>query len=43
MAEEWVRDARKEAEAISHADVERSLGGLKQEQAEMAKKFKAVD
>ena len=47
MAEEWVRDARKEAkakaEALSHADVERSLGALKQEQAEMAKKFKAVD
>ena len=47
VAEEWVRDARKEAEAkaeaLSHADVERSLGALKQEQAEMAKKFKAVD
>ena len=39
------RDARKEAEAeaLSRADVKRSLGALKQEQAEMAEKLKAAD
>ena len=45
MAEEWVRDARNEAEAeaLSRADVEKSLGALKQEQAELSKKLKAAD
>ena len=45
MAEEWIRDARKEveAEALSHADVKKSLGTLKQEQVEMSKKLKAAD
>ena len=38
MVKEWIRDARKEAEAeaLSCADVEKSLGALKQEQAEMS-------
>ena len=45
MAEEWVRDARKEAktEALSRVDVEKSLGALKQEWVEMSEKLKAVD
>ena len=45
MAEEWVRDARNEAEveALSHADVEKSFGALKQEQAELFEKLKAAD
>ena len=45
MAEEWVRDARNEveAEAFSRADVEKSLGALKQKQAEMSEKLKAAD
>ena len=45
MADEWIRDARKEveAEALSCADVEKSLGALKQEQAEMFEKLKAAD
>ena len=37
------RDAHKEAEALSRADVERSLGALKQEQAEMAEKLKVAN
>ena len=45
IAEEWIRDARKEAEAkaLSCADVEKSLGALKQEQAEMSEKLKAAN
>ena len=45
VAEEWVRDTRNEArvEALSHADVEKSLGALKQEQAELSEKLKEVD
>ena len=45
VAKEYVRDARKEAkaEALSRADVEKSLGALKQEQVEMFEKLKAVD
>ena len=45
MAEEWNRDARKqaEAEALSCTNVEKSLGALKQEQIEMSKKLKAAD
>ena len=42
MAEEWVHDARKEANAksLSCADVEKSLGALKQEQAELSEMLK---
>ena len=45
VAEEWVRDARKEAnvEALSYADVEKSLGALKQEQAELHEKLKEAN
>ena len=45
MAEEWIRDAHKEveAEALSHADVKKSLRALKQEQVEMSEKLKVVD
>ena len=45
MAEEWVRDARKEAkaEALSRVNVKKSLGALKQEWVEMFEKLKAVD
>ena len=45
MAEEWVRDARNEAnaEALSRADVEKSLGALKQEKAKLSEKLKVVD
>ena len=45
VAEEWIHDARKEAEAeaLSRADVEKSLGALKQEQVEMSEKLKAAD
>ena len=45
VAEEWVRDTRNEArvEALSHADVEKSLGALKQEQAELFEKLKKAD
>ena len=45
VAEEWVHDARNEAnaEALSHADVEKSLGALKQEQVELSEKLKVTD
>ena len=45
MAEEWYRVARKqvEAEALTRADVEKSLGALKQEQIKMSEKLKATD
>ena len=45
MAEEWVRDARNEANtvALSRANVEKSLGALKQEQAELSEKLKEAD
>ena len=45
IPEEWVHDARNEAnaEALSRADVEKSLGALKQEQAELSEKLKEVD
>ena len=45
MAEEWYHDTCKqaEAEALTRADVEKSLGALKQEQIEMSKKLKAED
>ena len=42
MAEEYCRDNRKlvEAEAQSRVEVEKSVGSLKQENLELAKKFK---
>ena len=45
MVEEWVRDACNEAnvEALSRANVEKSLGVLKQEQAELSEKLKVAD
>ena len=45
MAEEWCHDARKmaDAEAISRAEVEKTLGTLKQEQHELVEKFKEVE
>ena len=45
VAEEWVHDARNEAnvEALSHADVEKSLEALKQEQAELSENLKVTD
>ena len=45
MAEEWVHDARKEAnaEALSRADVKKSLGAFKQERAKLSEKLKEAD
>ena len=45
VAEEWVRDARNEvrAEAHSRTEIEKSLGALKQEQAELANKLAALE
>ena len=45
MAEEWCRDARKmaDAEAISRAEVEKTLGALKQEHHELVKKLKEAE
>ena len=45
MAEEWYRDARKQADAetFSHADVEKLLGAIKQEQSELFEKLKMAD
>ena len=45
VAEEYCRNNRKlaEAEALSHAEVEKSLGSLKQEQFELSKKLKEVE
>ena len=45
VAEEWVRDAHNEAnaEALSHAEVKKSLGVLKQERAKLSKKLKEAD
>ena len=45
MAEEWDRDARNEANtvALSRANVEKFLGALKQEQAELSEKLKEAD
>ena len=45
MTEEWVRDACNEAraEAHSHAEVEKSLGSLKQEQMELTNKMTALE
>ena len=45
VAEEWVRNARKEANVVdlARADVEKSLGALKQEQVELFEKLKEAD
>ena len=45
VTKEWVRDAHNEAnaEALSRADVEKSLGALKQEQVELSEKLKEAD
>ena len=45
MAEEWCRDNRKlaEAEALSHAEVEKDLGALKQEHCELSEKLKEAE
>ena len=45
MAEEWYHEAdnRAEAEALTRAEVEKSLGAVKQEQLELSKKLKSVD
>ena len=45
MLEEWVHNARNEAnaEALSRADVEKSLGALKQELAKLSEKLKEAD
>ena len=45
MAEEWYHEAdnRAEVEALTRAEVEKSLGAVKQEQLELSKKLKSVD
>ena len=45
VAEEWYRDARNlaDAEAFSRADVEKTLGAIKQEQHELAEKLKEAE
>jgi len=45
MAEEWYRDTCKQAdaEALTHANVEKSLGATRQEQIELSEKLKVVD
>ena len=45
VAEEWYRDSRKQAdaEALTHAKFEKSLGVAKQEQIELIKKLKVAD
>ena len=45
MAEEWVWDAHNEArvKAHSHAETEKSLGALKQEQTELANKLTTTE
>ena len=42
MAEEWYRDARKRAnaEALSRAKTEKTLGAIKQEQYKLTEKLK---
>ena len=41
MAEEWYHDTRKQAdaEALTRADVKKSLGAVKQEQIELSEKL----
>ena len=45
MAEEWCHYARKLANAkvLSCAEIEKTLGAIKQEQHELTKKFKEVE
>ena len=45
MAKEWYREAdnRAETEAFTRAEVEKSLGAVKQEQLELSEKLKSVD
>ena len=45
VAKEWVRDTRNEANVadLARANVEKSLGALKQEQAKLSEKLKEVD
>ena len=45
VAEDWVRNAHKEANAVdlARADVEKSLGALKQEQVKLFEKLKEAD
>ena len=45
VAEEWYRDSRKQAdaEALTRAKFEKSLGVAKQEQIELIKKLKVAD
>ena len=45
MAEEWCHEACKwaDAKALTRADVEKSLGAVKQEQLELSEKLKMVD
>ena len=45
MAEEWCRNNRKlaDAEAISRAEVEKTLGALKQEHHELVEKLKKAE
>ena len=40
MAEEWYRDAWANAEALSHLEIEKTLGVIKQEQYELTEKLK---
>ena len=45
VAKEWCRDNRKlaDVEALSHAEVEKALGALKQEHHELSEKLKEVE
>ena len=45
MAKEWYREANNcaKAEAFTRAEVEKSLGAVKQEQLELSEKLKSVD
>ena len=45
VAEEWYCEAnnRADAEAFTHANVEKSLGVVKQKQLELSKKLKLAD
>ena len=45
MVDEWYREAdnRVEAEALTRAEVEKSLGAVKQEQLELSEKLKSAD
>ena len=45
MTDEWYREAnnRADVEALTRADVEKSLGVVKQEQLELSEKLKLAD